>query len=74
MDGNVIRRMLKRAPFHPFILETSSGYRCKVWHPECALVFDGVIVVFDRDGVPDIIDCDHVVRAQESRPRHRKTT
>ena len=64
MDSRGLRRMLKRDPFEEFEIEMSSGLACRVWNPECAIVSREYRGVFDREGIPDILNCAHIVRAR----------
>ena len=41
MTSNILRRLLKAAPFLPFTVHAADGKAIRVEHPECAVVTQG---------------------------------
>jgi hypothetical protein len=56
----------RRNPFHPFLVELTSGAVLHVEHPEALVVRNGEAVFIDRDG--EIVFFDHDTVARLIRP------
>jgi hypothetical protein len=51
-----IRAVQRRTPFHPYFVDLVSGDRVRVDHPEALVIRGGVAVFVSADGAPVIFD------------------
>ena len=50
MNADTIREFLRREPFEPFVIRMSNGEAHEVHHPECALVTQRKVIVYQPEG------------------------
>jgi hypothetical protein len=61
-----LRAFQKRAPFHPFAVGLTSGFRFQVDHPEALVLRAGVAVFVSADGTPTLFDHESVAQVTDS--------
>jgi hypothetical protein len=61
-----LRKLWRRVPFRPFVVELVSGTKVTVTHPEAMTVHRGRGVYIDRDGGVWVFDEDSVARVTEN--------
>jgi hypothetical protein len=57
-----LRAFQKRAPFRPFTVELTSGYRFQIDHPEAVVLRAGAAVFVSADGSPTLFDYESVAQ------------
>jgi hypothetical protein len=58
--------------FRPFVIETSSGKRVKVLHPDFVAIGKGTVVVMDEDDSVTTLDALHIASLEDLPARKRK--
>lgn len=59
--------------FKPFVIETSSGKRVRVLHPDFVIVGKGTVVVMGEDDSVTTLDGLHIASLEDLSPARRRS-
>jgi hypothetical protein len=71
MTSNVIRDLIRAAPFQPFTLHVADGKSFRIEHPECVAVLQGGRMIFinTKDDDYEWVDVFLTTRVESSAPQ-----
>jgi hypothetical protein len=63
---HMLRVFMQRKPFKPFIIESTSGTRIEVRHPEAVSIGEEAILVKSTDGIQQVFDYSTVAQFMDN--------